>query len=176
LKQLKAELFEASDDANPIIRWQDWQFRRFEHALHVVPISTDLSSQTFQWNGQGCIELPEGLGELMFKPNPDVLFSQGPNCCVLNDEDGDISIRFGGYGDKFKPAGEANSKALKQWFKLWKIPPWERSKIAIIVQNNRVKALVVANKITAAHDAVADEQHAVSSERNKIYVSIRPCA
>ncbi|MFT4938793.1 MAG: tRNA(Ile)-lysidine synthase [Paraglaciecola sp.] len=174
LEQLKAELFEASDDANPIIRWQDWQFRRFYQQLYVLAISADLSGVTIPWDGQASIVLPQGLGQLVFQPCTDINIKPDIKPCLLDKNAGEINIRFGGYGDKFKPAGQANSKPLKQWFKVWKIPPWERNRIAIIVQNSLVKALLVDNKLLLAEEVVKTQQLALSSELEIICISKNP--
>jgi tRNA(Ile)-lysidine synthase len=174
LKQLKPELFEASDDANPIIRWQDWQFRRFNQQLYVVTISADVSAVTVPWNGQTNIKLPQGVGHLEFKPCSDTNLQQDIEHCVLDKNAGEISIRFGGYGDRFKPVGEVNSKPLKQWFKKWNVPPWERTKIAIIIQNKQVKALVVDNKLLLASDVVLDKKLSLPSRLSNISISISP--
>jgi tRNA(Ile)-lysidine synthase len=174
LEQLKFELFEASDDANPIIRWQDWQFRRFDQQLYVLAISADLSAVTVPWIGQSNIELPQGVGHLAFKSCSDANLQPDINLCVLDKNAGEINIRFGGYGDKFKPFGEANSKPLKQWFKQWKVPPWERSKIAIIVQNKQVKALLIDNKFMLATDVEPNRQATSLPQLSKICISIIP--
>jgi tRNA(Ile)-lysidine synthase len=47
-------------------------------------------------------------------------------------------VRFSGYGARFKPAGSHLSKPIKQWFKLWNIPPWERERIALLFVDDRI--------------------------------------
>ena len=147
LGQLKAELFAASDDANPLIQWQNWQFRRFDQHLHVVLISRDLSGTCIDWHGESRIQLPQALGSLSFSRKKMSTPEHKAPVCLLDPQAGQISLRFGGYGDNFKGPGERHSKALKQWFKLWKIPPWQRDKVAMVIQNDQVQALVLNNTL-----------------------------
>jgi tRNA(Ile)-lysidine synthase len=144
LEQLNAELFAASDDANPIIQWRGWQFRRFDQQLFVLPVSKDLSGTLIDWNGESTIDLPLNLASLVINTTSLDKIEDNNQLCMLAPELGQISIRFGGYTDKFKPLGELQSKPLKQWFKLWKIPPWQRDKVAIILQNNTVQGLLLS--------------------------------
>ncbi|OGO76954.1 MAG: hypothetical protein A2203_00580 [Chromatiales bacterium RIFOXYA1_FULL_46_5] len=55
----------------------------------------------------------------------------------------------------FKPAGERQSKALKQWLKLWAIPPWQRVQLPVLVQNNQVVAVLGLASNTSQQQANA---------------------
>jgi tRNA(Ile)-lysidine synthase len=145
LAQLNKELFAANDDANPIIQWQNWQFRRFDQQLYVVSISGDLTGTHIDWHGEPRIELPQELGCLSFSTMTTT--GQEGHVCILDPKAGQISLRFGGYADKIKPRGERQSKPLKQWFKFWKTPPWQRDKVAIVMQNERVQALLLNSSL-----------------------------
>lgn len=174
LGQLKGELFAASDDANPIIQWQNWQFRRFDQQLYVVPISKDLSGTRIDWQGEQHISLPQALGCLSFTSKTMSTPKKASPACVLDPQVGPISLRFGGYGDKFKALGAQHSKPLKQWFKQWKIPPWQRDKVAIVIQNKQVQALVLNNTLLINEKGaeIAHLQSLAAVEQLSPYVAI----
>ncbi len=65
--------------------------------------------------------------------------------------DDTLYLVFGLFSLPFKPAGERQSKELKQWLKLWSIPPWQRGHLPVLVQNNRVVA-VLGVATSAAQD------------------------
>lgn len=178
LHQLKGELFAASDDANPIIQWQNWQFRRFDQQLYVVLISGDLAGTRIDWNGESRISLPQKLGCLNFSTKTMTTAGQESPVCALDPEAGQISLRFGGYADKFKPLGERQSKPLKQWFKHWKIPPWQRDKVAIVMQGEQVQALLLSNKLLINEAAVDSVQRQSLSTANPpssyVLISVLP--
>jgi tRNA(Ile)-lysidine synthase len=63
---------------------------------------------------------------------------------IVNPNLGAISIRSGVYSARFRPAGSNHSKPLKQWFKLWKVAPWFRDSVLLVIQNEQVLGLFVA--------------------------------
>ena len=48
-----------------------------------------------------------------------------------------------------KPAGEAHHKPLKQWFKQWQVPPWERSDWLLLSDTRQPLALVGKGRLIA---------------------------
>ena len=46
-----------------------------------------------------------------------------------------------------KPAGETHHKPLKQWFKQWQVPPWERSDWLLLSDVEQMLALISKEKV-----------------------------
>lgn len=158
LQKLQPELIDAKEDAKPIIQWGNWQFRRFNQHLYVLALAPTIPAHTLLWQGQKIVNLPAPLGSLS-KTN----FHPGK----LNDGDlvvepqlGDIKIHFGGFAQRFTPTGCQHSKPLKQWYKEWKIPPWQRDKIALVSQNNMPLALLINGVWRLANSAVQQDDRA----------------
>jgi tRNA(Ile)-lysidine synthase len=141
LSKLKPELLEAKVDANPIIQWANWQFRRFDDHLFVIPVVEPVPAHTILWQGQGRIKLPEPLGILQYQSL--VTQSEDDSALWFDPDLGEVKIHFGGYAQRFKPANSAHSKPLKQWYKEWKIPPWQRDKVALFLQDGKPLALLI---------------------------------
>jgi tRNA(Ile)-lysidine synthase len=138
LSQLKPELLDAADDASPILQWQGWQFRRFDQQLFVIPVTPLIDNQILVWSGEPQIPLPENIGCLRFSQSAN----EFGEVLILDIKAGDISIQFGGFSHRFKPKDESHSKPLKQWFKQWKVSPWCRNQVALLLQNNQLLAIL----------------------------------
>jgi tRNA(Ile)-lysidine synthase len=142
LNQLKPEVLDAAEGATPILQWQGWQFRRFDHQLFVI--KADLKKVTFSkvWQREESVKLPHDMGELTFVKASNV---QVANTSVLtvNANLGPIILRSGGYSVRFKPIGSQYSKPIKQWFKQWKVAPWLRGSVLLIIQNEQVLGLFI---------------------------------
>lgn len=140
LNLLKPEVFDANDDATPILQWQGWQFRRYDQQLYVIaqpPVKVDFNST---WQDETQIQLPYQLGNLVFSGTieSDNHFTSHLN---VDPELGPLIIRMGGYAVKFKPKGSRYSKPVNQWFKQWKVAPWSRETAVLVIQNEKVLGL-----------------------------------
>jgi len=143
LNQLMPEVLNAADDAKPILQWNGWQFRRFNQQLFVIRASLEKVLIHKIWQGEESIQLPENMGRLTFTQINDVQIEQISQLTV-NPNLGPILIRSGGYSARFRPAGSNHSKPVKQWFKQWKVAPWSRDSVLLIIQNEEVLGLFIA--------------------------------
>ncbi|KXI27509.1 tRNA lysidine(34) synthetase TilS [Paraglaciecola hydrolytica] len=150
LHKLKPELLEAKADANPILQWGNWQFRRFDQRLFVIPAVEPIHAHTLVWQGQTLIKLPEPLGTLAFLSSAEQ--PNQSNSLLFDSDLGELKLYFGGYTQRFKPANSPFSKPLKQWYKEWKVPPWQRDKIVLFTQNKEVLALLMDGKWLLSHE------------------------
>lgn len=133
LEQVINHLVNAGDNANPKVVSGDWQYRRYQDRLYLVKHSVSVKDFEFIWQGEPQVKLPDGLGYLKI----ELKHSEAPVPLPLNK----IRICFSGFGATFKPESEAMSKPLKQWFKRWKIPPWERERIPLVFMEEKLVAV-----------------------------------
>jgi tRNA(Ile)-lysidine synthase len=157
LRQLRPEVLDAAEDATPILQWNGWQFRRFDKQLFVIRVSLKKATLNKIWQGESTITLPNNMGDLTFTPatslqadSPQVNSHQansmqvdGISQLTVNPNLGLITFRFGGYSARFKPAGSSHSKPIKQWFKQWKVAPWLRDSVLLVIQNEQVLAVLL---------------------------------
>jgi len=160
LNQLKPELLDSANDATPILQWQGWQFRRFNQALFVIKAKQLIDNQVLNWHGESQIVLPSGIGAVQFRQS----FQSDKESLTLDPKEGDIKLQFGGYSQRFTPKGAAHSKPLKQWFKQWRIPPWERNKVVLLIQNEHLKGILMHSKWLPAQDYVPASGNVVAIE------------
>jgi tRNA(Ile)-lysidine synthase len=145
LNQLKPEVLEAAEDATPILQWQRWQFRRFDQQLFVISIPPENNGFSKAWQNEKFIALPNGLGRLLFSQTSKT-HSDDNSQIIFDPNLGPVVIRFGGFNVKFKPIDSHHSKPVKQWFKLWKIAPWLRESVVLVIQNQVVLALIIEGR------------------------------
>ncbi|CAM5221646.1 tRNA lysidine(34) synthetase TilS [Alishewanella longhuensis] len=52
----------------------------------------------------------------------------------------EFTLAFGLLSSRFKPAGRP-AKPLKQWFKLWQVPPWQRARVPLLFQAGQLQVV-----------------------------------
>lgn len=137
MARLDTELIEASAAANPCIRFGHWQFRRYHQRLYLLKVQSAAPAKNLIWRGEAELNLRNGCCLYLQRgENPP---DQG-NWLGMQ-LDGTVSIEFGGWSERFRPSGAGVSKPLKQWFKLWKIPPWQRAQLPLLRSQDRLVAV-----------------------------------
>ena len=193
LNQLGPEVLDAAEDASPVLQWNGWQFRRFDQQLFVIRAGFEKVIFNKVWKGEKCIQLPNNMGNLTFTQNKNtnthfkeantikmengqVDYTQTnstqvnvPSQLTVNPNLGPIFIRTGGYSVRFKPVGCHHSKPIKQWFKQWKVAPWLRESVVMIIQNEQVLAILLNDSWQYAHPpCIKNNSIVINWGRNKI--------
>lgn len=146
LERFFSELIGAKADAQPLLELDTYQIRRFANKAYITQIT----------------EVPQAGVLLELKPGQQLNTVIGQ--FILNREnkgapllitDAPLYLVFGLFSLPFKPAGERQSKELKQWLKLWSIPPWQRLQLPVLVQNNQVVAVLELASNVAEEQATA---------------------
>lgn len=139
LAQLKDQILNAKEDSVPTINIDGRCISRFQDRLYLYQQKSINKVAANVWDTHVDSELSfnhqhfklEQCGE--FEPG---FYLQGPS----------IDVSVGGFSRRFKPYDSQVSKPLNQWFKLWKVPPWERHLVPIFSQDNEV--LQVGEKVS----------------------------
>lgn len=148
LQTLKQQVIAAREDATPQLQLADYQLRRFADRLYLLrDIDLLQPEHNLQWHGETHLEIPAGCGSLTFGG------ADMPDALPLNISTAEIM--FGQLSARFTPAGADMSKPLKQWFKLWQVPPWQRQRIPLLFANNKLVAVAgYASSIAAQHASI----------------------
>ena len=132
LTTLREQVIHARQDACPILQLQSYQLRRFANRLYVLADEPLLMpTESLHWQGQAVLALPESLGQ--------ITFSTAERSGALPLASSAAEVVFGQLNLRFKPAGAAHSKPLKQWFKLWQVAPWQRQRIPLLLCDGELK-------------------------------------
>ncbi len=148
----------SAPDAQPLLQWGDWQLRRFNGLLYLldrhelqVHVTTApdlrlLPEQQQQWQRwQFCWS--------QSVETPGAEWSSLPLAVHLSEP---LELSVGQLNRRFKAVGYAHSKALKDWCKLWEVPPWRRGSMPFIIAGQQKQ--VVAVPEFASHCSAAEAQ------------------
>ena len=123
VEQLRYQLIEARQDANPNIVWLNWQFRRYRHQLFRLPdplaMATDLQ---LSWQLDEMIDLPSGQWQWQ-----QYEFGLSPE---LMQHTWQLKSRQG--GEVLHLQGRIGQWPLKKTLQDANLPPWQREQIHIL--------------------------------------------
>ena len=146
LQVLQREVIAAREDASPVLQLEQYQLRRFADALYVLTEQQCAPvKQQLRWRGEPVVVLTGQAGSLHFATEATEQ--------ALPLSAGRVEVAFGQLSLRFKPTGAAHSKPLKQWFKLWQVPPWQRLRIPLLLVDGQL--MLVAGVSSAVAPAQA---------------------
>lgn len=127
IQQILQQCLHCADDARPIIAWDTIECRSFAGFLYLLPKLADMPSFAVDLDKTQALNLPANLGYLSCVDTEMAGVGYAKEVLMFP-----LQVRFGGYSVRFTPYKEVHSKPLKQWFKQWRIPPWERERTPLI--------------------------------------------
>ncbi len=117
------ELLEAPADAEPLLAWPGAELRRYRDRLHAMPPQPpEPGDFECTWTGTGELELPPGLGRLI-----------GASAAQRK-----LTLRFARGGERYKPVGASQHRTLKNLFQQNGIPPWQRRRTPLLLENGQL--------------------------------------
>ncbi|HAW92680.1 MULTISPECIES: tRNA lysidine(34) synthetase TilS [unclassified Arsukibacterium] len=147
LQTLREQVIGARQDAMPQLVLGRYLVRRYLQQLYLEPNSKSVVPESgLRWTMQQNLSLPAAVGEL-------VVYDR-PLAGRLAMQRTEVTIVFGQLSLPFKPADQPQHKPLKQWFKLWQLPPWQRGQVPLLLQGKTLVA--VAGYATAISTTEAD--------------------
>ena len=130
LMELQRQL---SGDGGLLIAWPNCELRRYRDGLRLMHPLLDMATDwRVEWH-RGACELPAGLGRLEWRRLSDNSLVDGPVP--------PLSVDFDPACSRFRPAGSARTRTLKNLFQEQGIPPWERVRIPRIYRGQELIGL-----------------------------------
>ncbi|MFZ8198857.1 tRNA lysidine(34) synthetase TilS [Alteromonas portus] len=126
-------MLKAKHDATPEVNFKWGRVIRFDHDLYWVVNATH--------------DIPQSL-ELALDQDIPLSWLHGNIRVTLSDQkNGDkASLQTNARNLKVKPENASVSKLLKEWFKVWRVPRWERNSVPVIFLNEQPVALIVEGR------------------------------
>jgi tRNA(Ile)-lysidine synthase len=135
LARLRREVLLAAVDANPILRWDGHEFRRYRDRVHLLPQSSTapVAAVDFVWPaGSHAVALPAGLGRLHAVDGDDRAAPVPSPLCV----------RWRRGGERLRPLGSAQTRELRLIFQELGVPPWQRERVPLLFDGKQLVAAV----------------------------------
>ncbi|CAM3714995.1 tRNA lysidine(34) synthetase TilS [Rheinheimera salexigens] len=148
LDTLYQTVIQARVDSSPMLMLEGYKIRRFADKLYkVAPVTIAKPNYQLAWQGESQLLLPDDLGQLHFMASAaeteQVTATLMAPSEALPLVDANASIVFGKLSLSFKPATASQHKPLKQWFKLWQVPPWQRLRVPLLLNQQQQLIAVV---------------------------------
>lgn len=146
----------AAPDAQPMLQWGLWQLRRFDGLLYLL--DRDAQQQvmaTPEQNTELAVEtvLRWQRREWWWSADATAPGAEWSSVPLAVGAEARLQLCTGQLNQRFKPAGSSQSKALKDWCKQWKVPPWRRGSMPFIIAGQQ--NLVIAVPDYASHCSAA---------------------
>ena len=153
LQTIRSQLIAARTDACPQVNLNGWQLRRFARRLYLLD-PAEVAAVVSQPQRQRLIAgqwVPLADGRMLRwqVSRPDMSATSELACWPLPvSVTADVELGFALLSVAFKPAHQQQHKALKQWCKLWQVPPWQRGSMPLIIAGQQI--LLVVGRAAAA--------------------------
>jgi len=126
LDQAVNELLPAREDAQPLVRWQGGEFRRYRDRLYVMAaLSAPPVAPVQALLPEVSLDLGPGMGALRLVPDIDGGIDAGLAAAGL-------TIRFRQGGEDIRPAGREDTHKLKKLLQQEGVVPWMRSRLPLL--------------------------------------------
>lgn len=129
LERIRVELPAARVDAQPIVRWEGGEVRRFRQRLHALVPSATPSSQSIEhrwrWRRQPVLELGAGLGRLRWVQDATGEIAAARLPAVLR-----VAARVGGERIRLRRTGPNHT--VKELLRERGVVPWERERVPLV--------------------------------------------
>ncbi|GLQ31162.1 tRNA lysidine(34) synthetase TilS [Litoribrevibacter albus] len=136
LRVLLNEVIHSPQDAKAVLRVGEFEYRRFQNRLYLVPSRQHLDLSHWRCS----IKLEENCsGELFLPDGSHLIFEPAVSGQRITHSQIEVCYRKG--GEHFRPVGHSQSKDLKKWFQEQAIPPWQRSNIPLLYSNQTLLAV-----------------------------------
>ena len=150
IQRIQQDLINGRVDSQPQVSWDGWVIRRYRQSLMVeAAASTVKMDECIAWDLSAPLPLPERLGEL-------VAVQQVDGGISLRIDPRRLNVRFRRGGERCRLTGKNQTAALKKLFQQWGVPPWQRSTIPLLYQDDELVA-VIGYAICAPFAAAAGE-------------------
>jgi tRNA(Ile)-lysidine synthase len=144
LQSIVIDLLPAREDAQPVVRWEGAEVRRYRDQVYLLPQAAAPAAVKPLPVEAGRVELGAGLGLLRLEPGAASGLSDAVVAAGL-----EVRPRTG--GEEIKIAGQAHTKKLKKLLQEEGVVPWMRDRLPLVFSENR---LVAVADLWVADDAV----------------------
>lgn len=120
LEKIGSEVIAARADARPLLTWAGCEIRRYREHVYAMPPLRPVNSQwQCEWDGVSPLALPGGRVLQMERAEEKAALPV-------------FLVRYRQGGERFRPAGQLQSRELKTLLQEAGVPPWERDCLPLL--------------------------------------------
>ena len=119
LLEFLGQLSRPKADSKCLVEWEDWSMRLFRDDVHLIPPGALVEVPSLSWGSGPTLNLGPGCGSLALlgpEVNPAANWRVGPRQP----------------GDKIRRSPSGTSNTLKDVFREYGIPPWQRPAVPVL--------------------------------------------
>lgn len=151
LNRILDEVLYAAPDAGPLVSWAGVEVRRYAGYLYAVTTRRSPGQPAPEsWDPVTCPEL-KLAGQIL---RAEQRRGQGLSLAQIRQHGIQVAFRQG--GEVCRPRGRGHRHELKKLMQEWRIPPWQRGQVPLILMNGEI-AQVVDYCLCEPYAAQADE-------------------
>ncbi len=136
MQRIQQDLINGRVDSQPQVSWDGWVIRRYRQSLMVEAAAPIVKvGESIAWDLSTPLQLPGILCELVAEQQIDGGLS-------LRIDPRRLNIRFRMGGERCLLDGKNQTTALKKLFQQWGVPPWQRSTIPLLYQDDELVAVI----------------------------------
>lgn len=126
LQRVEREILRARADAQPLLKHEAGEVRRFRDTLYLLPFLPPPPREVLRWPARRrAFSLPAGYGRL--------LLSRAPTAA--------LTVRFARAGERLRPAGDGHTRSLKYLCQSAGLPPWLRVRTPLLYDGDELLAI-----------------------------------
>jgi len=137
LMEIYRQLLTSRQDSNLEIEVGGSVARRFRQTAFFLPSGKDVSNWKWMWRGEEGVQLPDGLGTLVFK------VADGDGIPIERVNEHPVSVIFSGSSERFCLGANRPNTELKKIWQDMNLPVWVRRRVPVVESNGT--ALFVGN-------------------------------
>ncbi len=134
LRSIITDLLPAREDAQPVVRWDGAEVRRYRDRVYLLPQSAEPAPMAARRIESGWVELGAGMGLLRLENDADTGLADAVVAAGL-----EVRQRQG--GEEIKLAGQRHTKKLKKLLQEEGVVPWMRDRVPLLYSGGRLVAV-----------------------------------
>ncbi len=155
LDDMLQQLCSARDDANVCVSYGDWQVRRYQDRIHVLPALPEFDSKlVLSWQGEAELAWPALSARLQFRLGQ---FKETPSISMAKLRHAAVTLRLRQGGEALRPYLNGATRTLKNLLQEQQVPPWHRDRLPLLYCGDEL-VCVLGIAIAAEYQAAAGEE------------------
>lgn len=131
------QLCDAREDSAVCVSFGDWEVRRYQDRIYVMPILGDFDrTVVLAWSGEAELVWPALNAKLIFSESG----CTGISVEKLKDER--ISLRLRSGGESLRLHHKGKNRSLKNILQEKHVPPWQRERLPLLYRGDELVAII----------------------------------